>query len=163
MGQVSSWIAGETLAVLRGFVREHKLGWVFPANSRYQCVPNLCGKVRQPDVSFLRSARLPNGRLFDEDVPFAPDLAIEVISQRDFCEIFDLKISEYQSAGVTSIWVISPKTRTCTIHRLSGQTLRLKEGDTITEPELLPGFSCRVGDLLPPPEAVPPIEMEDDE
>ena len=106
---------------------------------------------------------MPNGRLFDEDVPFAPDLAIEVISQSDFCEIFDLKISEYLTAGVTSIWVISPKTRTCTIHRLSGQTLRLKEGDTITEPELFPGFSCRVGDLLPPPEAVPPIEMEDDE
>ena len=103
MGQVSSWIAGETLAVLRGFVREHKLGWVFPANSRYQCVPNLCGKVRQPDVSFLRSARLPNGRLFDEDVPFAPDLAIEVISQRDFCEIFDLKIKTNVKSSVPRI------------------------------------------------------------
>ena len=32
MGQVSSWVGGETLAVLREFVREHKLGWVFPAD-----------------------------------------------------------------------------------------------------------------------------------
>ena len=163
MGQVSSWVGGRTLYALMSFVESRQLGWVFPSDCGYQCFPNSPNKLRRPDVSFLRSEKLPNGRFFDGHVRVVPDLVVEVISPRDIMESLELKIAEYQSAGVTSIWVISPKTRTCTIHRLSGQTLRLKEEDTITEPELLPGFSCRVGDLLPPPEAVPPIEMEDDE
>ena len=163
MGQVSSWVGGRTLYALMSFVESRQLGWVFPSDCGYQCFPNSPNKLRRPDVSFLSREKLPNGRFFDGHVRVVPDLVVEVISPRDIMESLELKIAEYQSAGVTSIWVISPKTRTCTIHRLSGQTLRLKEGDTITEPELLPGFSCRVGDLLPPPEAVPPIEMEDDE
>ncbi len=162
-GQVSSWVGGRTLYALMSFVESRQLGWVFPSDCGYQCFPNSPNKLRRPDVSFLRREKLPNVQFFDGHVRVVPDLVVEVISPRDIMESLELKIAEYQSAGVTSIWVISPKTRTCTIHRLSGQTLRLKEGDTITEPELLPGFSCRVGDLLPPPEAVPPIEMEDDE
>ena len=163
MGQVSSWIGGRTLYALMSFVESRQLGWVFPSDCGYQCFPGSPNKLRRPDVSFLRREKLPNGQFFHGHVPVVPDLVVEVVSPRDIMESVELKIAEYQSAGVTSIWVISPKARTCTIHRLNGQCLRLKEGDTITESELLPGFSCRVGDLLPPPEAVPPIDMDDDE
>ena len=163
IGQVSSWVGGRTLYALMSFVESRQLGWVFPSDCGYQCFPNSPNKLRRPDVSFLSREKLPNGRFFDGHVRVVPDLVVEVISPRDIMESLELKIAEYQSAGVASIWVISPKARTCTVHRLSGECLRLKEADTITEPELLPGFSCRVGDLLPPPEAVPPAEMDDDE
>ena len=163
MGQVSSWVGGETYAILREFVRKHDLGWVFPSDCGYQCFPRSPGKVRRPDVSFLRREKLPNGQFFDGHVPIVPDLIIEVVSPRDITETLEVKIAEYQEAGVSSVWVISPKARTCTIHRLNGHSQRLSEGDTITEPELLPGFSCRVGDLLPPPEAVPPADIPDEE
>lgn len=73
-------------------------------------------------------------------------------------ETAEVKIAEYLRAGVGSIWVISPKARACTIHRQNGHSVRLNEGDMITEPELLPGFTCRVGDLLPPSESVPPLD-----
>lgn len=163
MGQVSSWIGGETHAVLREFVRRNQLGWVFPSDCGYQCFPRSPGKVRRPDVSFLRREKLPNGLFFDGHVPVVPDLVVEVVSPRDITESLEVKIAEYQAAGVSSVWVISPKARTCTIHRLDGHSLRLNEGDTITEPELLPGFSCKVGDLLPSPEAVPPLDIRDEE
>jgi Uma2 family endonuclease len=163
MGQVSSWVGGEVLIVLGNFVREHKLGWVFPSDCSYQCYPNSPNKVRRPDVSFLRREKLPNGQFFDGHVRVAPDLVVEVLSPWDIMESVETKIAEYQSAGVRSVWVISPKARTCTIHRPNGQSLRLRENDLITEPDLLPGFSCRVGDLLPPPEAVPPLEEPDED
>lgn len=142
MGQVSSWVGGRALCLLTAFVESQRLGWVFPSDCGYQCFPRSPGKVRRPDVSFLRREKLPNGQLFDGHVPVVPDLVIEVVSPRDITETLEVKIAEYQEAGVSSVWVISPKARTCTIHRLNGHSQRLSEGDTITEPELLPGFSC---------------------
>lgn len=158
MGQVSSWVGTRTSFVFSTFLEGNPLGWVFGSDCGYQCFPRSPKKLRRPDVSFLRKEKLPQGQFFDGHVPVVPDLVVEVVSPRDIAELLETKIAEYQSAGVQSVWIISPKARTCTIHRLNGQSERLKETDTITEPDLLPGFSCRVGDLLPPPEAVPPIE-----
>lgn len=163
MGQVSSWVGTRTSHVLTNFLESQPLGWVFGSDCGYQCFPGSPKKLRRPDVSFLRREKLPNGLFFDGHVPVVPDLVVEVISPRDITETLEVKIVEYQAAGVSSIWVISPKARTCTIHHLNGHSLRLNEGDTITEPELLPGFSCKVGELLPPPEAVPPLEIPDEE
>ncbi len=163
MGQVSSWVGSRVGFVLSNFLEAKPVGWVFGPDCGYQCFPGSPLKLRRPDVSFLRKEKLPQGQFFDGHVPIVPDLVVEVVSPRDIAELLETKIAEYQSAGVSSIWVISPKARTCTIHRRDGHSQRLNEGDTITEPELLPGFSCKVGDLLPPPEAVPPLDIRDEE
>ncbi len=162
-GQVSSWVGGRIGFVLTQFLESNPIGWVFGSDCGYQCFPGSPNKLRRPDVSFLRKEKLPQGQFFDGHVPVVPDLVVEVISPRDITETLEVKIAEDQAAGVSSIWIISPKARTCTIHHLNGHSLRLNERDTITEPELLPGFSCRVGDLLPPPEAVPPADIPDEE
>ena len=69
MGQVSSWVGGETHAVIREFVRQGDLGLVFPSDCGYQCFARSPKKVRKPDVSFLKKGKLPNGVMFDGWVP----------------------------------------------------------------------------------------------
>src|SRR4051794_18089823 len=40
MGSLSSWIGGEVLFVLRQFLQEHPLGWLFGADNGFHCFPD---------------------------------------------------------------------------------------------------------------------------
>ena len=60
MSQLSSWVAGRLFRLIDIFVDEHQLGWAWPADQGYVCFPDSPGKVRIPDVSFVRK-RPPAG------------------------------------------------------------------------------------------------------
>ncbi len=160
MSQVSSWIAGRAFLHLTTFVDAAHLGWIFPADCTYQCFPNAASKVRRPDVSFIRLERLPEGRFSEGHTRIAPDLVVEVASTHDLVEEVELKIDEYLSAGVQSVWLISPAARAVTIYHADGSAKRFSDADELTEPELLPGFHCRVAELLPPVPAMTPPATE---
>ena len=64
---------------LERFCEEHNLGWIFTADTGYQCFPHAHGLVRKPDVSFVRYGRLPGGELPDGWLKFRPELAVEMI------------------------------------------------------------------------------------
>src|SRR5205814_9362527 len=118
----------------------------------YQCFGSTFNKVRKPDVSFVTLEKLPERRFSGGYAKFAPDLAIEVISTHDTMEEVELKIEEYLKAGTRSVWVVHPRARVIDVYRHDGTVLRLRENDTLTEPELLPGFACPVNELLPLPD-----------
>jgi Uma2 family endonuclease len=59
MGWESTWVAGRILHLLWTFCDNHPLGWLVPADASYQCFSDAPGKVRRPDVSFIRFGRLP--------------------------------------------------------------------------------------------------------
>lgn len=163
MSQESSWVAGVVLRKVGGFAEdEQRLGWVFPADCGYQCFGPRRKKVRKPDVSFVSREKMPERRFAVGYPKFAPDLAVEVISTHDIVEQVELKIEEYLAAGTKSVWVIYPKTRVVDIFRSDGSVTRLREADVLTEPELLPGFSCAVKDLLPLPDETPFFPESDD-
>jgi Uma2 family endonuclease len=52
-------------------------------------------------------------------------------------------------AGVKLVWAINPNKRLVTIHRLDGTVQKLHENDVLSGENVLPGFECRVGELLP--------------
>ena len=62
MGMQSSGIGWRVGGLLFMFLRDHPLGMAFGADAGYQCFPDAPGKVRKPDVSFIRSGRLPGDR-----------------------------------------------------------------------------------------------------
>ncbi len=104
--------------------------------------------VRGPDVAFMRTDRLPDGRVTPESVEIPPDLVIEVLSPSDrWSEVYD-KIEEYLSAGVCEVWIIDFEKRVLSIHQASLPPVRLRESDTLERPQLLPGFSCRIAELF---------------
>jgi Uma2 family endonuclease len=59
------------------------------------------------------------------------------------------KLKEYFARGVRLIWVLAPEYRTLTIYRTLEEGRVLHETATVTGEDVLPGFSCRVSDLLP--------------
>ena len=56
---LSSWVAGRLHRYLDEFCDNQHRGWAFPEGTGYQCFPDAPAKVRKPDVSFIRSERLP--------------------------------------------------------------------------------------------------------
>jgi Uma2 family endonuclease len=153
MGTESSWVGGKLYRLLDAFCEPNHSGWVLPSDASYQCFPDAPTRVRKPDVSFIKRGRLPGERLPKGHCPIAPDLAVEVLSPRDLSSRTNKKIQEYQRADVSLVWIVDPGTRTVRIHRKDGSITELQENDELTGEEVLPGFRCRVSDILPPPAA----------
>lgn len=149
----SSYVAGVIYRHLELFCRENRLGWVFPEGTSFQCFPALPGRVRKPDVAFIRLQRLSLTQATTEGhCPVAPDLVVEVVSPNDTGYEIDEKVREFLDAGVPLIWVVNPEQRTVAIHRASGTGTILRENDEISGENAIPGFRARVGDFtLPPP------------
>ncbi len=154
----SSWVGMRAGRFLGHFAEDqHQLGWVFGSDCGYQCFGASANKVRKPDVSLVTREKLPERRFSGGFAKFAPDLAVEVISTHDTMEAVELKIEEYLAAGTRSVWIVHPRARVIDVYRQNGTVLRLRENDTITEPELLPGFVCPVKELLPLPDLTDPF------
>jgi len=152
MGMESSLIGMRIGHRLSSFVEDRRLGLLFGADAGYQCFPNAPDKVRKPDVSFIRSGRLPGDRPPDGHCRIPPDLAVEVVSPNDLAYEVEEKVTEYLRVGVPIVWVVSPKTQTVRIHRPRtsprGPVSGLTEDDVIDGEDVLPGFSCRVRDFF---------------
>ncbi len=159
MGLESSWVGGRLLARLDRFCEEHGLGWVFNADNGYECFAHDPGRVRRPDVSFIRFGRLPGEVLPKGWAKIPPDLAVEAISPNDTAYELDENLEDYRKAGVALVWVINPNSRTVRIHRGDGSVRYLYEDDELSGEDVVPGFRCAVRELLPPrkpPKEVPP-------
>ena len=148
MGFESEGIVSELHIALGAFVRANQLGRVFGPATPYRCFPNDPRQVRKPDVSFVAAGRLPAGRLPRGSAPFAPDLAVEVVSPTDPCEYLELKVADYRSAGVRLIWVVYPMTRSVLIRRLDRTCAELDEAGTLDGEDVVPGFACPVAALF---------------
>ncbi len=81
------------------------------------------------------------------DVP--PDLAVEVVSPSDHYLRVQNKVRQYLQCGVRLVWVIDPQDRSVTVYRSQQQGKILGENDLLTGEDVLPGFSCRVAEVLP--------------
>jgi Uma2 family endonuclease len=103
--------------------------------------------VRGPDIAYWAKGRL-------QEIPvgyfeIAPDMLIEVLSPSNTWKKIRAKLSEYFAKGVRLVWVIAPEDRTLTIYRNADEGRVLHDTATVTGEDVLPGFTCRVSDLLP--------------
>jgi Uma2 family endonuclease len=130
---------------LNTFVREHRLGHVLGSNTLY-VLPS--GNKRGPDVSFIRSGRLPRGK----PAPFlelVPDLAIEVLSPGDSPRAVLDKVGEYLQAGVQLVIVIDPQRRKAAVHRSLSDVREINADGELDGEDVVPGFRCPLTDILP--------------
>ncbi|MBI3945832.1 MAG: Uma2 family endonuclease [Armatimonadetes bacterium] len=106
------------------------------------------GNIRSPDVSFTRKERLPDGRPTKGFAPFAPDLAVEVLSPgEDFLDL-PRKVAEYFASGAQAVWLLEPQAQRVTVYHSPTETSDYGPEDEIDGGDLLPGFRCRVGELF---------------
>ena len=144
----SAAVASEVMGRLAVFAHGSGLGRVFGAGMGYRCFPSDPRQVRKPDVSFVAGGRITPALWSMEYIPFAPDLAVEVVSSNDSYEYLEQKVADYRSAGVRLIWVVNPATRSVLIRRLDRTCAELDEAGTLDGEDVVPGFTCRVAELF---------------
>jgi Uma2 family endonuclease len=148
MGMESSVVAGRIFFRIIAFVEQHALGIVAPEGTGYQCFDNDREGVRRPDTSFVAIGRLPNDAPPRGFCRIPPDLAVEVVSPNDTYYEVEEKVQEYLEAGVKLVWVVNPDNRTLRVHRPDGTPTDLDENEIVSGEDVLPGFTCRVGEFF---------------
>jgi Uma2 family endonuclease len=130
------------------FVERHQLGVVCAAETGF-----LVGRdpdtVRAPDAAFISLERMGEGRPPKKFWPFAPDLAVEVVSPSERAEQVQERVRDWFAAGARAVWMFFPGTATVHAYRSPSGVRILQRGDLLTgDGDLLPGFSCPVADLF---------------
>ena len=128
-------------------VMQGGLGRVYPSDTQFTVLHNP-DKILIPDVAFVRAARLPPEGERWHIAPFAPDLAVEVVSPNDNSDEVNEKVGLYQRAGVPLIWVILPPPRVVDVYVLGQPPKRLGEGDTLDGGDVIPDFRLPVADIF---------------
>jgi Uma2 family endonuclease len=131
---------------LHPFVAENNLGRVLAAETGFKLFTDP-DTVRATDVAFVRHERIPDPipRGF---APFAPDLAVEVLSPDDRPDAVLEKIADWLKAGTQMVWVIDHDRRQARIHRSDGSVSVVGESGTLDGEDLLPGFGCRLTEVI---------------
>ena len=129
----------------------HDLGVVYGPDTTFKMERN----ERLPDVSFVSIDRIPEDGDPEGIWHLAPDLAVEVISPNDVYVKVMNKVFDYLDEGVKQVWLVSPEHKTVAIYYSMTEYKVLTENDLLTYEELLPGFSCKVGDLFALPKRRP--------
>jgi Uma2 family endonuclease len=143
----SGWRHGEVSAnvasLLGAFIREHKLGRGFGAETGFLLKRNP-DTVRAPDFAFIAKGNLPEKEPVEAFWPGAPDLAIEVLSPGDTTREVDEKIEAWLAAGCSAVWVVDPRLQTVTIYQSTKNVVVKTAGETLQGDPVVPGFSCAV-------------------
>jgi Uma2 family endonuclease len=148
MGSQANELGLLLMSQLLTFVRANRLGRCFAENCTYRIFPNEPKRTRIPDGSFIRAGRLPGDKSPEGDMTIPPDLAIEVISPSNTVLEMEERIDDLLGAGVRTLWVVLPRTKSMYIYRADGSVSRLRATDVLSGEDVVPGFSCRLADLF---------------
>ncbi|HTD34577.1 MAG TPA: Uma2 family endonuclease [Candidatus Elarobacter sp.] len=118
------------------------------AEWRFRIAPP--GQIRRPlvpDVAYVSNERLRG--LDDTDLelpPFAPDVAVEIVSPGDRSRYVEHKVGVYLAGGSSLVVVVDPAKRRVTLHDAQGART-LADREVLTHPAL-PGFALPLADLF---------------
>ena len=133
--------------LMGGHVRLHRLGRVFAAETGF-IIQHDPDTVRAPDAAFVSQDRLSADEIPDSYIDLIPDLVVEVVSPNDRrCEVQE-KVEEWLNAGARLVWVLYPATRSAIVYRSLEDVTHLTADDFLDGEDVVPGFSCCVGDLF---------------
>ena len=146
-GHLPGLIASRVIAQLRYFVDEHDLGEVYSSETGFQLSPNT---MRAADAAFVKKDNLPRITEPEKYVPFAPDLAVEVVSPGDSASEIQNKVELYLAAGTSLVWVIFPDLKKVVVYQNTHKSETLSLADTLDGGAVLPGLNIPVSKLFPP-------------
>lgn len=128
--------------VIQSYLDEHPLGELF-GDLSLRLFPNDDRQTRRPDIAFYLNERVPQD---DHQPPTAaPDLAIEIVgASSDFLYLVE-KADLYLSKGSQMVWIVIPA-KACVLVWKTHE--RVWEYNTLTCPELLPGWSLNLAEFF---------------
>jgi Uma2 family endonuclease len=136
-------IRGRLEQVLRNYFDQDPAGVVL---SEVDCRINQ-ETVRRPDLAIFAAGRLNGVDRNKIPLPFAPDIAVEVLSPSEIACDVNRKVLQYLAAGSREVWVLDHENQEIFIQTDDG--IRLLRGtEAVLETPLLPGFSAPISKLL---------------
>lgn len=156
MGQREGFLAATLIMFLMNHVRPRKLGVVGAPDTIMRL---RAGQDRLPDVSFTAWANLPSDDAHLQRVGrYAPDLAVEILSEGNTRQEMTRKRREYFAAGTKLVWIIDPDARAVEVYadpRQPDLVTLLRDTDSLDGGAVLPGFSLPLADLFNDPQLNP--------
>ena len=106
--------------------------------------------VRAPDASFVRADRLPPEGIPARGgfLPFAPDLAVEVVSPDQSARELEERTADYFAAGTRLVWIVNPHTRRVAVLSATAPIHWLREGESLDGGDVVRGFSLPIAALF---------------
>lgn len=146
VGAESDYIAILIATYLNNFVLPRRLGAVFGSQTGLRMVES---NIRLPDVSYLCQARwLEWLALRQAVVPFAADLAVEVLSKSNTRAEMKRKRREFFASGTRLVWEVNPRRQTIVVYTSFTKRRTLSTADTLDGGDVLPGFTLKVAELF---------------
>jgi len=102
--------------------------------------------VRRPDLSIFLAERLRQIDLDKVPAPFAPDIAIEILSPSESAIDVRRKVLDYLRAGSKEVWLLDHSNGEVSVHTSTG--IRPLQATDALESPLLPGFRATVASLV---------------
>jgi len=139
-------LAARLAYLLSDFVQRHALGVVAAQDTGFK-IGRDPDTVRAPDVAFVARARADQipARGYAE---LAPDLVGEVASPDDSPAELLAKVADWLAAGTRVVWLVDPMREEVRVHRADGSLSILRATEALGGGDVLPGFSCSVGQIF---------------
>jgi Uma2 family endonuclease len=139
-------ICSNAAIIIGQWAKGTRLGKVASNDSWVQTSRNP-DSVRGADVSYIRTASLPDGVLPDGPSDILPALCVEVLSPSNTVRQMREKADEYQAAGIEEVWVLDPKKSSVVVYRTDSAPRTLNGDEELSSP-VLPRFSVRVSEFF---------------
>ena len=136
-------VQSKTTYVLGGYVYPNNLGRLF--NESGVLLREEPDVLFGPDVAFYVTG---GGEGHDTYFRGGPDLVVEIRSPSNTQRQIDEKIDIYFRYGTRIVWLIDIISGTLTVHRPDAESQVVGGADTLDGGDVLPGFSCKVADLM---------------
>jgi Uma2 family endonuclease len=158
-GDEATWLGAQMLVQLGAFVNAHRLGRATGADGVYKFPGAETGLI--PDVGYYRAERRAEIVDRTNPIPFAPDLAVEVVSPDQSPKAIAAKVRRYLRAGTRLVWVVWPQSEHIDVWHadvLTGPVRALTMNDSLDGEDVVPGFSFPVAELFRDPLVPEPEE-----
>ena len=133
--------------VLDEFVEVNSLGHVM-SNDTLMLLRRGPDSMRGADVCFVSYDTMPKDAVPDGPLEVIPELVFEVRSPSDsWTEVIE-KMLDYQKSGMKVVVILDPKTSTASVFRPNDVQEMFSADQTMTIPDVLPGFALVVGKLF---------------
>lgn len=146
-GHVHGEIALSVGAELRQYVKNHRLGKTYAAETGFKVSANP-DHVLAADAAFIRQGRVEIEGESTGFWPGAPDLAVEVMSPRDTYSDVAEKALDWLEAGTRMVLVVDPRCQTVTVYQSASNISVLTEDDTIDGADVVPGWKLPVREIF---------------
>ncbi len=135
---------GVLITELHLYFKQNPIGQALPEFSVYLW-PEKEHEFRVPDIAVFLNENLHEEEKYETH---APDLAIEIASDDDKASALFAKARLYLEKGGRVVWIVFPfEKRVMVMTPTEWQW----ESNTLTCPELLPGFSIKIADIFSSP------------